>query len=61
MRKKWWSEILADENEKIFREKVIFLKFSAESENCSKIGKNLKQGGKCIMAKGGWTPLVRKW
>src|SRR6218665_1319798 len=28
-----------------------------ESENLSKIGGNLKQGGKCIMASGGWTPL----
>ena len=35
--------ILADENRKIFREKVKFLKFSTESENFSKIGGNLEQ------------------
>jgi len=39
------SEISADENREIFREKVKFVKFSTESENFSKIGGNLKQGG----------------
>src|SRR6218665_1067678 len=33
--------------------KVRFLKFSKESKNVSKIGGNLKRGGKCIMASGG--------
>jgi len=33
MTKKRSSEILANENQKIFREKVTFLKFYTESEN----------------------------
>ena len=37
------SEILADENRKIFREKVKFGKFSTESEIFLKLGGNLKQ------------------
>ena len=41
---------MANENQKFFREKVKFWEFSTESENLSKIGENLKQGGKCIMA-----------
>src|SRR6218665_808286 len=47
MTKKRPSEIkfLADENQEIFREKVKLRKFSTESENLSKIGENLKQGG----------------
>src|SRR6218665_3850634 len=28
------------------------------SERCSEIGENLKQGGKCIIGFGGWTPLL---
>jgi len=47
------KKILADENQEIFQEKVKLLKFSSESENFSKIGGNLKQGGKCIMVSGG--------
>jgi len=39
--------------ERFFREKVKFGKFSTESENFSKIGGNLKQRGKCIMASEG--------
>ena len=42
-----------DENGKFFREKGKFVKFSRKSQNFSKIGGNLKQGGKCIMASGG--------
>src|SRR6218665_243757 len=42
--KKRSSEILADENQKIFREKVKLLTFSSESENFSKIGGNLHHG-----------------
>ena len=38
MTKKRSSEILADENRKIFREKVTFRKFYTESENLLKIG-----------------------
>jgi len=49
MTKKRSSEI-SGENGKIFREKV---KFSTESENFRKIGENLKQGRKYIMASGG--------
>jgi len=54
-KKKRSSEILADEDREIFREKVKlhgglapswqeFSKFSTQSENFSKIGGNLKQG-----------------
>ena len=43
--KKRSSEILADENQKIFREEVKFGKFSTELENFSETGGNLKQGG----------------
>ena len=50
MTKKRSSEIFDDENGEIFREKV---KFSTESENFRKIGENLKQGRKYIMASGG--------
>jgi len=53
MTKKKSSEILADENRKIFREKVKFGKFSTESENFSEIGKKSETEGKCIMASGG--------
>ena len=53
MSKKRSSEILADENGTFFRDKVKFLKFSRKSKNRG----NLEQGGKCIMASGGWTPL----
>ena len=52
------KKILADENQEIFQKKFKLLKFSSESEIFSKIGGNLKQGGKCIMVSGGWTPLV---
>src|SRR6218665_502431 len=45
MTKKRSSEILADENQEIFREKVKLLKFFSKSENFSKIAGNLKQGG----------------
>jgi len=46
MTKKRSSEILADENRRIFWEKVKCLKFkfSIEFENLSKIGANLKLG-----------------
>ena len=53
MTKKRSSEILADENQEIFREKVKLRKFSSEPEIFSKIGGNLKQGGKCIMVSEG--------
>ena len=60
MTKKKSSEILADENQEIFREKVKLRKFSTESENFSKIGGgNLKQGGKCIMVSGGMDAPAR--
>ena len=45
MTKKVVREISADEIQEIFREKVKLWKFSSESENFSKIGGNLKQGG----------------
>ena len=57
MTKKRSSEILADENREIFREKVKFRNFSTESENFSKIGGNLKQGGNASWPQGGWTHL----
>ena len=44
MTKKRSSEILANENRKMFREKITFRKFSPESEYLSKIGGNMKQG-----------------
>src|SRR6218665_219781 len=47
------SEILADENQEIFPEKVTFIKFSSEPENFSKIGGKSETGGKCIMVSGG--------
>jgi len=40
------SEILADENGKIFRERVTFGKFSTDSEHFSKIGGKSETGGK---------------
>ena len=44
---------------RIVLKKVKFRKFSLDSERCSKIGGNLKQGRKCIIALGtGWTPLT---
>ena len=46
------SEILANENIKHFREKVIFFKFSSESENLSKRG-GKSETGECIMASEG--------
>ena len=51
MTKKRSSEILADENLEIFREKVNFDNFS-ESENLSKIGGTLKQGGNASWSRG---------
>jgi len=53
MTKKRSSEILADESQEIFREKVKLSKFVRKSENFSEMGGNLKQGGKCIMVSGG--------
>ena len=53
MTKKKSSEISEDENQEIFREKVKFLKFLSKFDFFSKIGGNLKQGGKCIMPWGG--------
>jgi len=53
MTKKRSSEILADENHEIFREKVKLRKFSTESEIFSKIGGKSKTGGKCIMVSEG--------
>jgi len=41
--KKWSSEILADENRKMFREKVKFRKLSTEFEIFLEIGGNLEQ------------------
>ena len=57
MTKKWSSEILADENREICREKIKVWKFSTESENFSKIGGNLKQWGEMHHGLRGWTPL----
>src|SRR6218665_47013 len=55
MIKKRSSEILADENQ----EKVKLRKVSSESENFSKIGGNLKQGGKMLHSlRGGMDALV---
>src|SRR6218665_3739953 len=51
--KKRSSEILAYENQEIFREKVKLRKFSSESENYSKIGGKSETGGKCIMVSEG--------
>jgi len=45
MTKKKSSEILADESEETFREKVKLSKFFRKSENFSEIGGNLKQRG----------------
>ena len=53
MTKKRSSEISADENQEIFPEKVKFWKFSSESQNFSKIGGNLKQGGNASWSQGG--------
>ncbi len=38
--------------------KVKLEKCSVESEKFSEIGGNLKQGIKCIIASGGWMPLL---
>ena len=58
MTKKKSSEILVDERQEIFREKVKLLTFFRKSENFSEIGGNLKQGGKMHHGlRGGWTPL----
>jgi len=46
---------LTDENRKIFREKVKI--YFPQSENFSKIGGNLKQGGNASWYQRGWTPL----
>src|SRR6218665_951881 len=47
-------------NRKIFWEKVKLKKFSSEFEKfVGNNGENLKQGGKCIIASEGWTPLIR--
>src|SRR6218665_134885 len=52
------SEILSDESQEIFREKVKLLKFFRKSETFSEIGGKSETGGKCIMvSEGGWTPL----
>ena len=51
------SEILGDENREIFRKKVKFRKFSAESENFSKIGGKSETGGNASWPQGEWTPL----
>ena len=57
-KKKRSSEISADENQEIFREKVKFKKFSSEFENFSKIGgKSETEGGNASWSQGGWTPL----
>src|SRR6218665_2574342 len=65
MTKKRSSEILTDENGKIFREKVKFLKSPRKFKKFSKTGGKSETGGKCIMASGGWTPLAishdNKW
>ena len=53
MTKKKSSEISADENQEIFREKVKLRKFSLESENFSKIRGKYETGGKCMMVSGG--------
>jgi len=45
MTKKKSSEILADENRKICREKVKCLRLSTESDNFSKIGRKSETGG----------------
>ena len=60
MTKKRSSEISADENEEIFREKVKFWKFFSESENLSKIGGKIwNRGAKCIMVSGGMDAPAR--
>ena len=58
MTKKRSSEILADENKEIFREKVKLTTFSTESENFSKIGGKSETGvGNASWSQRGWTPL----
>ena len=52
MTKKRSSEISADENQEIFREKVKFKNFSSKFENFSKMGES-ETGGKCIMVSEG--------
>ena len=47
---------MADENQEIFREKVKLRKFSSESDNFSKIGENLKQGGNASWSQGDGRP-----
>jgi len=54
--KKRLSDILADENREIFREKIKFVKFSRVWKFFENRGKPETEE-KCIMASGGWTPL----
>ena len=56
MTKKRSSEILADENREIFREKIKFKKI-LQSENFSKIGGKSETGEIASWPQGGWTPL----
>ena len=57
MTKKRSSEILADENREIFREKVKFWKFSRVWKFLENRGKSETEGNAGSL-KGGWTPLA---
>src|SRR6218665_2504037 len=59
MTKKRSSEILADESEEIFRQKVKLLQIFRKSENFSEIGGKSETGGEnASWSQGGWTPLM---
>ena len=51
------GKFLADENREIFRKKVKLGKFSTESEKFVGNRGEIRNGGKCIIASWGWTPL----
>ena len=53
------SEILADENRKILREKVIFEKFSTESGNFLETGEKSETGGMHHCLSGRDAPALR--
>ena len=54
------SEILADENQEIFREKVKLRNCCTESEIFSKFGGNLKQGECIMVSEGNGRPWSRE-
>jgi len=56
--KKRSSEILVDENQEIFQEKVKILKFFSESKNFSKTGGKSETEGMHHGLRGEWTPLL---